>query len=630
MSWDDWKRKKKLGPNANADWAKAEGPYPPPKNPGPPPVKRGRGRPRKVPKEPDITWQINPEASIPPDERVIVTPYQIMRSRELLGEMAKRKIETLRIFEPLPVQKELAECGAKEILARGSNRGAKTTGCAYNFAQIVTGCHPVLSGKRNGTPREFGRAGIVGYDLDHIGRVLFPILFKPGAIKIIRDEITGQWRTFKAWMPADKEREHEAKQAPPFIPPRLIAPKGISWLIKNRNIPKRVVLLNGWEIYFFSSEGEPPQGDSYQLFWFDEEIRRQDFYAEVSARLGTGKGFFQWSATPHVGGDDLIELHDRANQQRLDKVPRVREFFFSMDSNPHFDIAERELLKEKYKNRPEEYRVRILGEYAAHGFKVYPEYHLDIHGLPIQEACDPQTRQIPATWARWAVVDPGRQTCAVLFVAIPPGNDFAVAYDELYISQCTAIKFAEQMEIKTRGQSFEAFYIDSHAGRVHEIAGGKQIEWQYAEELRKLKVFDRVRTKTFLWGADDVKAGIEAGHRLLHIDPHHGRPMFRVLVDAEPDEMRKARLVNFDHEFKHYFYKRDGRRLTDEPERRDNHLMDCFRYFAMANPKFRKPKIVLPEKSWVSKRMEAKRKKASEGGFINLGPSGRSSRRMAA
>ena len=52
------------------------------------------------------------------------------RLRALSVEYALRKIEALRLYEPLPLQKDFHASLAKERIAWGSNRSAKTLTCA--------------------------------------------------------------------------------------------------------------------------------------------------------------------------------------------------------------------------------------------------------------------------------------------------------------------------------------------------------------------------------------------------------------------------------------------------------------------------------------------------------------------
>lgn len=67
----------------------------------------------------------NLEDLIPADERGI-TQYEKRRIEELLGELAKRSIEGLNLYEPLPYQESYHACTAKEcIIQKGNQTGGE-------------------------------------------------------------------------------------------------------------------------------------------------------------------------------------------------------------------------------------------------------------------------------------------------------------------------------------------------------------------------------------------------------------------------------------------------------------------------------------------------------------------------
>ena len=561
-----------------------------------------------------LVWQGKGSAEFPEEEsREELHEYQIRQLEEVIAELWRRERVTLDLFEPLPSQQELFDSTAKEILAFGSNRGAKTTACMVQLAMIVQGRHPRLSGMPWGIRKNGGRCAVVGYDLGHIGRVLYPKLFRPGAIKIIRDEVTGTWRSYRPWLPSDKAREGEAEEAPPLIPPEMIAPGGIAWLVRKLNIPKRIKLVNGWEIYFFSSEGEPPQGDDYDLAVFDEEMQRPDFYTEISVRLLTRKGFFLWGATGHVGGDALVKLADRAQQQVNDPSPRVKAIFFGMDMNPHLDPEERALLKDKFANDPDAYRARIEGVLMGNTFRVYPEFSIKVHGFDLK---DLKESVVPEDWARWMILDPGRQKCATAFMAMPPDEHMILQEGELYITECTARKWASAVEIATRGKFFEAAIIDGQAARVHEMTSGITREQLYWEALDELGVWDRFRHKRFIYGSTDIESRVESVHDWL-APGEEGTPYYRIAI---------GRCPNTEREFVAYVNTRvktpSGARLTDKPNAKSpNDCMNCLEYAAAFRPQYRRPRKKERAKSNAVLFMEAKRKRERQDSRgVNFGP----------
>lgn len=143
------------------------------------------------------------------------------------------------------------KCKASEVLVIGGNRSGKSLSTFMEDARAVTNQDPY-----DKYPEKDGNLVIIGRDWKHIGMVVYPMLFKAGAFKIIKDDKTNVWRGYDPV--GDESRKDEAKPAPPMIPPRFI--KKTSWLLKSANYIQSCELYNGWQIFFFSSEGDPPKG----------------------------------------------------------------------------------------------------------------------------------------------------------------------------------------------------------------------------------------------------------------------------------------------------------------------------------------------------------------------------------
>ena len=528
-----------------------------------------------------------------------------IRFKKLLGEAARRKMEALKIYEPTGIQQAFHSSKATHRLVRGGNRSGKTTVAAVELARAVCGVDPFLK-----YPVEGGRAFCVGRNLDHIGNVMWRKLGRSGAFRIIRDLQTKQWRTYKPWEKSDLDRFHLTKPSPPLIPKRLI--KKIAWENKAKNIPKLVVLNNGWEISFYSSEGKPPQGSDIDIFWLDEEIVDPDWHPELSARILDRKGCGFWSATPQTGTEKLLELHERALTER-EKHPyepndrTVDEFVIILDDNPHIGDKEKKEFAEGMSE--DERKVRISGEFAINSLRVFPEFSKAMHGV--------EFFQIPNEWTRYAVVDPGRQVCCVLFCAIPPPNlgSTIYLYDELYIYNCDAEQFGQRMAQKSVGQQFEKFVIDMHGGKISDIGSGLNVEQQYSRALRKYKVYSASTGSGFQWGSDDVQGGIEAA-----------RSWLRVREDGSIKLKVFPQCPNFMWEIERYRYKKEPRGyVTDRPEDRGRvHAMACFRYMAMSNLKYVQRHAMEKKDDLVLKALKAKVRRMNKQngglGMINLGP----------
>src|SRR5262245_38861411 len=55
-----------------------------------------------------------------------VSPTTAQRLRDLAAELARRRMEALNLYEPLPAQAQFHDSGVRVRLLRGSNRGGKT------------------------------------------------------------------------------------------------------------------------------------------------------------------------------------------------------------------------------------------------------------------------------------------------------------------------------------------------------------------------------------------------------------------------------------------------------------------------------------------------------------------------
>lgn len=522
-----------------------------------------------------------------------VTPNDAAHARAVIAELARRKIEALRLYEPLPEQQRFHADGRRTRLVRGSNRGGKTLPAAVEIARAVTGQDPY--GKY---PKEDGRCFAVGKDQRHIGQVMWRKLSRADAFKMIRDRVTNQWRAFRPWNLEDLDREAQAKWAPPLIPPRMI--KEIAWELKKENVPAVVRLTNGWEISFYSSLGKPPQGSDIDLWWFDEEIVDPEWFPEISARTLDRMGRGVWSATPQAGTDQLFELHERAEAND----PDVGEFVILLADNPHIKEAAKVALAKDLTD--EQRAVRIGGDFAILGFKVYPEFSMAKHGV--------EPFEFRADDTFFMVVDPGYQVCAVLFGMVRKGEAHLNLYDELYLQDCDSNKFAEAVQHKTIGKVFQAFYIDPHMGIHSELGTGRTVMRQYSDALAERKIRSRATGSEFLLASDDVQGGLLAVHDALRVRAD-GTTKLRVF---------RGRLPNFEAEIKRYHRKRVGGVIVEAPNNRGRtHLMDATRYMVLADPKWVKPSAGKTAPSGAKKAFldkQERRRSAGEGSFINLGP----------
>ena len=503
----------------------------------------------------------------------------------------------MRLYRPTPQQSEYHECLASETLVIGGNRSGKSLCTFIEDAWAATGTHPV-EGKY---PKEGGNLVIVGANWKHIGLVVVPYLFRAGAFKIIKDRASGEWRAFDPMLLGDKEREAQAKPAPPLIPPRMI--KSMSWLLKSAGYLNSCELVNGWTIYCFSSEGDPPQGFQADRVHLDEDLNNEQWVPEMQARLADRKGRFTWSAMPHSKNEALIGLNERAEKaENIGDTKDIRRFVLRFLDNPHIDADEKRKMLERWAALGEDVlRQRSEGEFMTDSMLVYPSFNMSVHGYSRDEL---PAGQVPDDWCRYAIVDPGHSVTAVLFAAVPPQGHTVLCYDELYIRECNAIKFAKEFQAKVGNQQFYAFLIDSHGGRLTDIGSGRSPQEQYSEQLRELGISSEVTGSSFIPGCDEVQAGLQAVRNMLYIRPE-GTSKLRFLRGALP---------NMEREMKRYKkkvqYVAGTTIVTDEPNKRGEfHLVDCLRYLCAYNPMYHEPPKALGDQPWWVKWVEERRKK---------------------
>lgn len=532
----------------------------------------------------------------------------------IAAELARREQESLRLYEPLESQRALHACTARTRMARGGNRGGKSLACAVELARAVTNADPYAKYPRKGT------AVIAGKDFPHLGLTIYPMLFQPGAFKIVRDRDTNLWRAFRPWDKGDATRDGEARTAPPLIPKRLIKGK-VAWHSRSKKQPSRIDLTTGWSLHFFSGEGEPPKGFNADFVWLDEEIKNGDWYREMNSRIADTGGRILWSATPQNATQQYYELSLAADQQKRQASPTVVEFQIGLAANPHIrEAAKRELAESL---SPEQAAVRVHGEFSLGGQRVYPGYSVYTHGL--------RDFAVPDDWTRLLAVDPGYQIGAVIFAAVPPPGDekfpFKVyVYDELYIDHCSAEKMAAAVLLKVEGKRFDRFIIDTRGSRGHQAGNGKTINEQYAAAFAALNIRSVRTGSQFEWGSDDLSGGIEMVRRMLTPDAF-GRPELRFACTvAKGEQTVRPVCQNLDWELQRYRRKKGLDEPTDDTDERGRvHLCAALRYLVMASPRYVPPSEYGDKVEFLSPAVRAFRQfqaRTKKPGLTVFGPAG--------
>lgn len=554
--------------------------------------------------------QRHPKITPPPKIPMIpsMTAHQVDKIKELQGELKDRQVEALRLYRPMETQRVIHECRASEILVIGGNRSGKSLCTFVEDARAVTGQDPY-----DKYPKTDGVLVIVGKDWKHIGLTVYPLLFSKGAFKIIKDLVTGEWRVFNP--ETDDDRRSEARPAPPLIPRRLVKSK--SWILKSANYIQTCVLHTGWTIYFFSSEGDPVQGFSADRVHIDEDVNNSAWVPELQARLVDRRGVFTWSAMPHSTNDALLGLKERAEEQEAlyGNESTIRYFKLRFLDNFALDAKEKQKSLERWASvGPDVLRQRAEGDFIVDSVLMYPNFSMPVHGLSRNTL---ENGQIPSTWTRYAVIDPGHSVTAILFAAVPPTDDMVVLYDQLYLRQCNASIFGEEFEKKVQNTHFHAFLIDAHGARVRDIGSGRLPSEQYTEQMVKRNLRSQITGASFLAGCDDIQARTEATRVSMHIR-NTGTPFLRVLQNACPDLEREIKRYR-----KKVNYVSGIAVITDVPNTRGEcHIVQCLEYLCAYRPRYHKPPVMQEVEPWWVKWMERRKKRlgGENGKFVNLGP----------
>jgi hypothetical protein len=535
-----------------------------------------------------------------------ITQHRLVQMREMQAELSSRRLEALRLYEAMSTQEVIHASMASERIVLGGNRSGKSLCTFVEDARAATGQDPF--GKY---PERDGNLIVIGRNWPHIGLVAYPMLFKANAFKIIRDEATKEWRAFR---PAtDAHRTKEAKPAPPLIPPRFV--KEISWVLKNAGYCQRVTLLNGWNVYFFSSEGAPPQGFQADLVHFDEDVSNPEWVGEMQARLADRRGRLLWSAMPHSKNDALLGLCERADREVEEGVspPTIQKFILRFLSNDHIDEDEKKKNISRWSALGvDELRMRAEGEFTQDSVLMYPSFNQAVHILPREEL-----PAVPPDWTRYVAIDPGHTVMACVFAAVPPDERFLLIYDELYIRNCNALIWGEEFAAKAQGQHFYAMIMDMHGGTLRDLGSGRLPCDLYSEQLRERGIRAEMSGYQFIPGSDDIQARTALVRQMLHVRGN-GSTRLKILEGTCPELIREIRRYK-----KKVLQGPSGSFVSDMPNTRgDVHAVQSLEYLCAYEPCYHPPpKSVGPDPWWVKWLEGRKKRQGEEGpGYVCLGP----------
>jgi hypothetical protein len=456
----------------------------------------------------------------------------------LAREFERRRNHEYHNYEPAnhPLRDQLGFHLSTAIirLVKGGNRSGKSYAAAMDICMVARGEHP----------------SVPEPERDQLIWVIS---------ESYRTLQNGIWAHMKQMLPSWDIVSYGAKVPMHDVPSAI--------LVRHKHSKTGVVYTH--KVEFISSAGgeqarKRMQSAAVDYISIDEEIDWRT-WDELRARIIDRAGRICISATLYRSEPWLTELEEYALSDpdidcfTLDTEQAMRDGDIS---EPHF----RQLVKGMSK---EEIDVRIHGlSRKAHG-RVYSNF---------REKNIMNDREVSKDLRRYCAIDPGHHTAAVLYIAALPAGGYW-CYREIYLEKSHWEELAHAMR-RAEGWKW-------NEGRK---------AWEKTPDTeniycRIIDVQGFARTMTGDLGAGDLlnqeygfdcvpsMSGVEFGIDLCRRDLEHeinGKPICRVF----------GSLTKFQREIMRY--KRgsdtaDARRheRTSAPIRRNNHLMDCWRYIRM-------------------------------------------------
>jgi len=362
------------------------------------------------------------------------------------------------------------------------------------------------------------------------------------------------------------------------------------------------------EIYFMSAKGDSRQkfqAEAVNIIYIDEEVP-DNIVEEIEARTISTGGWFNISATLVESFDWLTELETRA--ERGDSTV----FLTRLDTtqNPYANKEAVSYFLSKWSYETQEFRIK--GKSRRSTGLVFKNW---VHKHEIAPF------KIPKEWPRWCAVDPGFRVCAVLWITVDEKNH-AYAYRELYArnealySIAIAIKSAERWTLNQElSQQFGHFV------------------WEETDESEHMvdRIIDDKRNSRLITGDFGVLEQLYSKYGLLctpadknrHAGIEDCRFWLEDLSDNKPGFSAFNILDHFITEIRNYRFRtkrvrKDQNDPIDEPVKRDDHLMDDFRYLARIKPKYqdREAYPYVQKTKSIEDIMREKREKVYENEFL--------------
>jgi hypothetical protein len=544
--------------------------------------------------------------------------------REVVAELAARRMEALNLWTPMEQQAAFHECRTLYAIVMGGNRSGKSAAVYAEVARAALGRDPHDKYRK---PDATGRFAvpfviwIVCHKEAMIGRTVHRYLFERGAFQIIRDLDTGKYRTYRPNDPADAARAKEAKAAPPLIPERYI--KELKYKDKGGRVFTRCELRNGAVIYAFSSNADPDTGDPVDLAVIDEDTK-PEWVTELQSRLSDRSGSrLIWAARPQLKNNAMLDLVHRGEAEATKPQHERRVTVFRLNLLDNQYIPPETKADRLADWTPEQQRSRIYGDTGLDSVLNYPQFSRDANRYPSPKVNYNSLEswlvdgKVPADCCRFVSIDPGPYACwAALFFAVPPPEacDHWVVYDEIYLTNSIICEFTEAMRRKSEGVTYRGFIMDDHGSRVRSANSHIPIRQQISAAFRSARIESELTGCGFILGCDNIPKRSGDVRNALTLRPD-GTPKLVILQGAAP---------NLQMEIERYRRAERNGLIVDEPApNQRNHAINALEYLCAYAPQYSKPAFKTPEDLAYQHYLDRKRELAGENGdtiYFGAGP----------
>lgn len=342
-------------------------------------------------------------------------------------------------------------------------------------------------------------------------------------------------------------------------------------MIEGWQIPKWTRCRTGAEIWWMSAKGggggdgrQKFQSANLDLVLVDEEIEKEA-KEELEQRLVTKGGKFYISATMVESVAWLTEIEERG-ESGDPQVDLIRFNSRAAARAGHIDTSTLKVIESGMTE--EEREVRVFGRSRKTQGLVYPEFDPQKHIRP--------PREITGKCTRYCAIDPGWDTCAVLWGAVYEDGCLEL-YRELYLHNLNYRQIANRilgaegwqydktrkiMVPTPRSEFIERRVIDPSAFGKH-TDGSLRI----GHKLPKFGV------RLLVQAINDIDMGVDGVRDMLLDINANGAPRF--IVQSHLVHWLKERA---NYKFPRRSPKGESAAPRAKPIKRNDHLMDATRY----------------------------------------------------